>query len=141
MLRIIVLALVLTNVSTVPDERDLLAGPISDAQLGELLHQQSPTILAPALEHQLVTLAGSALLADLTGHGREHFPDYLPGPRPLRGHTAVRIQTGVARQVSGSGVEVLLVWAGTDPAGDQLERQHTTVRLDYGPYGWRPVAP
>ncbi|MGC7096719.1 hypothetical protein ACPZ19_18760 [Amycolatopsis lurida] len=140
-MRPLALALIFFAVPVAPVEHDPLAGPISDGQLGELLHQQTPTNLDPALEHQLVALAGSALIADLTGHGRERFPDYLPGTPPTRAHTKIRVQAGVARQTTDTGVDVQLVWAGTTPAGDHLERQHTTIRLDYGPDGWRPVAP
>ncbi|MFI6031359.1 hypothetical protein [Amycolatopsis magusensis] len=141
-MRPLALALTALAVSAVPPaEHDPLAEPINDVQLDDLFHQQTPTSLDPLLEHQLVALAGTALIADIAGHGRDRFVNYLPGPPPARAHTDVRVQAGVARQATATEVDVQLVWAGTDPTDRRLERQHTTIRLAYGPDGWRPVAP
>jgi len=117
---------------------DLLAGPVSDDYLNQALRSTSPSNLEPAVERPLITLAIAALVADLTGAGRERFLGYLPGPAPAQLYRGVRVQAAVARRTGDTTVETHLIWAGTSPRGEHLERHTATVLLRYVAGTWAP---
>ena len=118
---------------------DPLAGPVSDEYLNLTLRSSSPSNLAPAVEQPLLVVASAALVADLAGVGRERFPRYLPGPAPAQLYRDVRVQAAVARRTGDTTVETHLIWAGTSPRGEHLERQTATILLRYVAGSWSPA--
>lgn len=122
--------------------RPMLGDPakdMSDGSLNRALREFEKTNLDYQTEQSLLALARAALLADLTGTGRDRFPGYLPGPAPVRVYLQVRVQAGVARRVDDSAVEAHLLWAGTRPGGDGVERQTAIIRLRYLDGSWISV--
>lgn len=119
--------------------RDLPVGQLSDESLNRALRTASPSNLDPQLEKPLLVLATAALLADLTGAGRERFSDYLPGEPLTWIYRDVRVQGAVACRIDDVRVETHLLWAGVSPDGQHLERQTALIRLRYFRQSWRPL--
>ena len=118
---------------------DSLSGRVNDGDLNRALRTSEASNLDPQLEQPMLALAKLALLADLTGVGRERFPDYLPGHRPTRVYQEARVQAGVARRVNAVTVEAHLVWAAKSPDGEYVERQTAIVRLQHVGQSWVPI--
>lgn len=129
-----------TAAATAPD---VLAGPVPDDYLQQLLSETSTPNLDPDTEWQLVSLAGDVLIADLTGVGRGRWPAYFADQPPTTAWSAVSVQAGIARATNDSGrdVEVTLLWRGTTASGEQLERKLATVRLVTIGGHWQPRPP
>lgn len=124
---------------------DPLAGPVPDSFVQDLLDASGPTG-APALPANtravLVETATRVLIADLTGTGRDDFPSFWSGPA----HT---IWTGVRVQASSvqadwatapTSATVTLVWAGTSPTGERVERRLSVITLERSGTRWQPVS-
>lgn len=121
---------------------DPLAGPVPDAYVQQLL-DSAPTSAPPALpaetSNAAVRAAGRVLVADLTGAGRGQFPGFWSEPT----HTAwahIRVQAATA-QTAGlvpARVAVTLIWAGTSPTGEQVERRRTVITMELTENGWWP---
>ncbi|WP_327325219.1 hypothetical protein OG735_24000 [Streptomyces sp. NBC_01210] len=118
------------SVASSPDG-DALAGEVSDAALQRALEQSRRVSVPPNLEKRLVELGGKVLLADVTGEGRNAFPEYFRGQPATDRWRDSRIRAGVAERYKdrSDAVQVHLVWAGTSPEGIRDERQPTTVLL------------
>ncbi|MCI0686156.1 MAG: hypothetical protein L0Y54_02800 [Sporichthyaceae bacterium] len=122
---------------------DPLAGSVPDDYLQDLL-DGGPGPSTPALSaterDAAIEVAGRVLLADLTGWGRNAFPGFWDEPaRAL--WTDVRIQASTAE---GAGldpvrVSVTLIWAGTSPIGEPVERRRSVVTVEQSGSGWKPV--
>jgi len=125
--------------SSSPSARDSLAGQVNDGYLNRALRASESSNLDPQFEQPMLALARSALLADLTGVGRERFPGYLPGHAPARAYEEVRVQAGVARRVDAVTVETHLLWAARSPGGEYIERQTAIIRLRYVGQSWIPI--
>lgn len=121
---------------------DRLAGPVGDDELNRALRATHRSNLTPTLEQHVLAVAEAALKADLTGKGRDRFPDYLPGSPPPTVYRDVRVQAAVARRIHRprGTIEATLMWAGTAPNGDDVERQTTRIHLQLHDNGWQPVA-
>ncbi|MFJ8073883.1 hypothetical protein ACIQ7Q_08110 [Streptomyces sp. NPDC096176] len=129
------------SVTSSPDG-DALAGEVSDAALQRALEQSRPVSVPPSLERRLVELGGKVLLADVTGEGRNAFPEYFRGQPATDRWRDSRIRAGVAERYKdrSDAVQVHLVWAGTSPEGVREDRQPTTVLLvrDQASGVWAP---
>jgi hypothetical protein len=110
---------------------DALAGEVSDAALQRALEQSRPVSVPPGLEKRLVELGAKALLADVTGEGRNAFPEYFRGQPATDRWRHSRVRAGVAERYKDrlDAVQVHLVWAGTSPKGVREERQSSSVLL------------
>lgn len=126
------------------DLADPLAGPVPDAYLQQLLDATPspvPTVLPAATTAAAIEAAGRVLVADLTGSGRDEFPGFWSEPT----HSAwsrVRVQASTA-QTAGLDpprVAATLIWAGTAPTGEQVERRRTVITVELTGDGWWPVA-
>jgi hypothetical protein len=116
-------------------------GPAGDYAIQQLLERSSPADLPRAKESDFVALASRIWRAEVTGAGREKWPDYF-GTEPLRApYRDVRIQAGIARTVNGEPdrVRVHLVWAGTDPAGQAEDGRPGQILLTRRHATWEPV--
>lgn len=122
---------------------DILAGPVDDEQLNQAVRESHPSNLDEVREDIAVAVATAALKADLTGKGRERFPEYLPGPAPPRTYSHVRIQAAVAQAMTRprGNIEVTLMWAGVAPDGRRVERETATIQLQFDGDEWQPVPP
>lgn len=121
-------------------------GPAGDRAVQLTLERTSPADLPRGQEGRLVQLARRVWTADVTGRGREQWPGYFAAHQtagPRGAYTRVRIQAGIARKTAGSRVEVRLVWAGTDPSGDQRDGRLAVIVLRpvFGhPTHWEPIS-
>lgn len=128
-----------SRLSSSPPTRDSSLGRLGDGDLNRALRTSEPTNLDRTIEQPLLALATEVLLADLTGVGRERFPDYLPGGPAIQTYREARVQAAVARRIGDTTVETHLLWAGISPDGQYLERQTAVIRLRYLRQSWRPV--
>lgn len=121
-------------------------GPAGDAAVQHLLDRVSAPNLPRAVERHLVQLGVSVWEADVTGRGRERWPQYFKAAGAAGGgrsaYREVRVQAGIARRVAGGRVEVRLVWSATDPSGDRRDGRLARLvfrSIPHHPSRWEPV--
>ncbi|MFE3144323.1 hypothetical protein [Streptomyces scopuliridis] len=116
-------------------------GPAGDYAIQQVLERTSPADLTHAQEKELVALASRIWRAEVTGTGREEWPDYFAEQLLRAPYRDIRIQAGIARTVTGhpDRVHVRLVWAGTDPAGEYTDGRPVQVLLARHNTIWGPV--
>jgi hypothetical protein len=123
---------------------DPLAGPVPDAYVQRLLDAaptSAPPVLPTAASKAAVRAARRVLVADLTGTGRDLFPGFWSEPA----HAAwsrIRVQASTAQTagLTPARVTVTLIWAGTSPAGERVERRRTVITMELTGHGWWPVS-
>ncbi|WP_143712414.1 hypothetical protein [Streptomyces hygroscopicus] len=91
-------------------------GPAGDTAIQRALDRSSPPDLSPQTERRLVRLGCAVWTAEVTGRGRQRWPDYFTGAE-VRPYRYFRIQAAIARRATGGRVVVQLVWAGASPSG------------------------
>lgn len=123
---------------------DPLAGPVPDAYVQQLLDaapiSASPVLPAPAGKAAR-RAAGRVLVADLTGTGRDQFPGFWSEPTQTPwSRIRVRATTAQTAGLAPARVAVTLIWAGTSPTGEQVERRRTLIMMELTTNGWWPVS-
>jgi hypothetical protein len=114
-------------------------GPRADASVQQLLERSQPSNLPAAQAHSLEELGREVWLADVTGTGRQRWPQYFR-TAGSSGYTNVRVQAAVARRTAPGHVTITLLWAGTSPAGDPQIALPGSVHLLQQPTGlWEPT--
>ena len=123
---------------------DPLAGSVPDAYVQQLLDAAStsvPPVLPTPSRKAAVQAAGRVLVADLTGTGRDRFPGYWSQPtHSAWSHIRVQASTAQTAGVDPARVTVTLIWAGTSPTGEQVERRRTVITMELTEHGWWPVS-
>lgn len=94
-------------------------------------------------EKELVALGWALVRADLTGRGREKWPEYFPGEPSRSRYTRLRMRAAVARQITDHAdlANVIVIWTGTDPGGRKIPQEQTVLCLSRDGARWRPVLP
>lgn len=113
-------------------------GPSGDRAIQEVLEGSSRRNIPASLENRLTALGRKVWLAEVTGAGRGAWPAYFRGQHSSWLFTHVRVQAAIAREAGPDRATVQLVWAGTDPAGQQHEDQPATLRLVRIDDRWAP---
>jgi hypothetical protein len=115
----------------------------SDQSIQKGLEATMPGNLPDDQEKELVALGWSVIRADLTGRGRQKWPDYFPGSPSRTRYTGVRMRAGVARGVPArSGLaQVIVIWTGKDPRGREIPQERTAVCLAWNGSRWQPRIP
>ncbi|MFD8339269.1 hypothetical protein ACFV42_42600 [Streptomyces solisilvae] len=91
-------------------------GAAGDAAIQRALDRSSPPDLSRQSERYLVELGCAVWTAEVTGRGRQRWPDYFTGAE-VRPYRHFRIQAAIARRATSGRVVVQLVWAGASPSG------------------------
>lgn len=126
------------------DLADPLAGPVPDAFVQGLLdvaQTAAPPALPAATGNAAVRAAKRVLVADLTGTGRDRFPGFWS--EPIRSAwSRIRVQGDTAHPAGSdpARVTVTLIWAGTSPTGDRVERRRTVIIMELAGNSWSPVS-
>ncbi|MFF1400800.1 hypothetical protein ACFVZD_44625 [Streptomyces sp. NPDC058287] len=113
-------------------------GPAADHAVQRLMDSSSPADLPRAQERHLVALASRIWKAEVTGAGRQEWPAYFSHRQLRAGYRDVRIQAGIARSAPDHRVAVRLVWAGTDPAGQNEDGRTAQMLFTRHNNAWRP---
>ncbi|MET7930589.1 hypothetical protein ABZT43_43245 [Streptomyces sp. NPDC005349] len=113
-------------------------GPAGDHAVQRLMDSSSPADLPRALEKHLVALASRIWKAEFTGAGRQEWPAYFSHRQLRAAYRNVRIQAGIARSAPDHRVAVRLVWAGTDPAGQNEDGRTAQMLFTRHNNAWRP---
>ncbi|MCC2280571.1 hypothetical protein LKL35_34980 [Streptomyces sp. ET3-23] len=104
-----------------------------------MLQASTPANLPQQQERELLALGERVWRADVTGRGRGQWPSYFPNATPPRTpYTRIRLQAAIARAVGNDQAEVRLVWAGTDPSGQQADGRTTRLLFTRTARGWEP---
>ncbi|MFB7341187.1 hypothetical protein ACFCZ6_14115 [Streptomyces hydrogenans] len=116
-------------------------GPAGDYAIQRLLDRTTPTDLAPTTARHLTRLATRVWLAETTGADRAAWPSYFTGTDLRAPYHDVRVQAAVAHQEGQQPgrVEVRLVWAGADAAGEFRDGRTARVLLERHRNEWKPV--
>ncbi|MFH9118538.1 hypothetical protein [Streptomyces globisporus] len=108
-----------------------MSGPTADPVVQRALDGAVPADLPTRIAHEVAELGVEVWLAEVTGRGRERWPDYFSdrGARTAF-YTRVRVQATIGRKDPvGPGAAVHLVWAGAGPAGTFMDGRTATVRF------------
>ncbi|MFF5894032.1 hypothetical protein ACFY72_35485 [Streptomyces globisporus] len=108
-----------------------MSGPTADPVVQRALDGAVPADLPTRIAHEVAELGVEVWLAEVTGRGRERWPDYFTdrGARTAF-YTRVRVQAAIGRKDPvGPGAAVHLVWAGAGPAGTFMDGRTATVRF------------
>ncbi|MEV6699231.1 hypothetical protein AB0M68_18930 [Streptomyces sp. NPDC051453] len=103
------------------------------------MDSSSPADLPLAQEKHLVALASRIWKAEVTGAGRQEWPAYFSDRSLRAAYRDVRIQAGIARTAPDDRVRVRLVWAGTDPAGQNEDGRTAQMLFTRHNNAWRPL--
>ncbi|MFE4687265.1 hypothetical protein ACFRNJ_41910 [Streptomyces sp. NPDC056721] len=114
-------------------------GPAGDHAVQRLMDSSSPADLPRAQEKHLVALASRIWKAEVTGAGRQEWPSYFSDRQLRAAYRDVRIQAGIARTAPHHRVSVRLVWAGTDPAGQNEDGRTAQVLFTRHNNAWQPL--
>ncbi|MFD7161330.1 hypothetical protein ACFV9C_42560 [Kribbella sp. NPDC059898] len=95
-----------------------MAGAIPDSMIQKTLDDAGMTTVTPAIAKTTRAIAWTALNADLQAGGWAH-------PRLQ----AAAVAAPGTDQTTPTVVDVTTIWAATDPAGELVDRQSSTVRL------------
>ncbi|MBL1120265.1 hypothetical protein JK364_49445 [Streptomyces sp. 110] len=114
-------------------------GPAGNTAVQRALDRSSPPDLSRQAERRLVQLGSAVWTAEVTGRGRQRWPDYFTGTE-VRPYRHFRIQAAIARRAAGGRVVVQLVWAGASPSGtDDIDNRTAQVFLTRnGGSRWTP---
>ena len=113
-----------------PDQwRALLATDAPRAGLYRLIGDPASSDLPPAVSARAASTGSRFLVADVTGVGRETFPDWW-GERPAVPVAATARVLAAGAAAYGPLVQVVVVWDGTAPDGSVLGERTSTVVLD-----------
>ncbi|MEU5894537.1 hypothetical protein ABZ835_48430 [Streptomyces sp. NPDC047461] len=121
-------------------------GVVGDGAIQQSLEAAWPADLPAADERELLAAGRALLRADVTGVGREKWPQVFPRSRAVAPAFALarfRIQAAVARRAGGAdGAVVHLVWAGMDRGGTftdlRITDWHFTRTPTKGAPAWIP---
>ncbi|MCX5327795.1 hypothetical protein [Streptomyces sp. NBC_00140] len=121
-------------------------GAAGDEAIQQSLEASWPADLPAADERELLTTGRALLRADVTGVGREKWPELFPhSPAVAPAFTAARfrIQAAIARQDGRPNRAVVhLVWAGMDRGGTftdlRITDWHFTRTTTKGAPAWTP---
>ncbi|GGW17317.1 hypothetical protein GCM10010264_72320 [Streptomyces globisporus] len=108
-----------------------MSGPEADPVVQRALDDAVPPDLPTDIANEVAELGVEVWLAEVTGRGRERWPDYFTdrGARTAF-YTRVRVQAAIGRKDPvGPGAVVHLVWAGAGPAGTFMDGRTATVRF------------
>ncbi|WSU86947.1 hypothetical protein OG215_41315 (plasmid) [Streptomyces globisporus] len=108
-----------------------MSGPRADPVVQRALDDAMPADLPADVAHEVAELGVEVWLAEVTGRGRDRWPDYFSdhGARTAV-YTQVRVQAAIGRKdPAGPGAVVHLVWAGAGPAGTFMDGRTATVRF------------
>ncbi|MFE3123269.1 hypothetical protein ACFXHD_07600 [Streptomyces hydrogenans] len=116
-------------------------GPAGDYAIQRLLDRTTSTDLEPATARSLTRLATRVWIAETTGAGRTEWPTYFTDTDLRAPYHDVRVQAAVAHQEGRQPgrVEVRLVWAGADAAGEFRDGRTARVLLERHRNEWKPV--
>ncbi|MFE2736202.1 hypothetical protein [Streptomyces sp. NPDC059349] len=114
-------------------------GPAGDHAVQRLMDSSSPADLPRAQEKRLVALASRIWKAEVTGAGRQEWPAYFTDRQLRAAYRDVRIQAGIARAAPNHRVSVHLVWAGTDPAGQNEDGRTAQMLFTRHNNAWQPL--
>ncbi|MEV6781964.1 hypothetical protein [Streptomyces sp. NPDC051098] len=118
------------------------SGPAADPLIQRALDQAMPPDLPAATSRELAALGRAVWTAEVTGTGRQKWPQYFTQPATAT-YTRVRIQAAVARRNpdhrAADAAVVHLVWAGADPSGTYLDGRPATVHLTREGATWNPA--
>ncbi|MFI8515375.1 hypothetical protein ACIGHB_30025 [Streptomyces sp. NPDC085460] len=116
-------------------------GPAGDYAIQRLLDHTAPTDLQPDTARRLTRLASQVWIAETTGAGRTAWPAYFTDTSLRAPYHEVRVQAAVAHQEGRrqGRVEVRLVWAGKDAAGEFRDGRTARVLLERHHNEWLPV--
>lgn len=95
-----------------------MAGAIPDSMIQQTLDDAGMTTVSPPTAKTTRAVAWTALNADLQAGGWAH-------PRLQ----ASAVTAPGNNQTTPTLVDVTVIWAATDPAGEPVDRQSSTVRL------------
>ncbi|MGW7600538.1 hypothetical protein [Streptomyces antimycoticus] len=114
-------------------------GSAGDTAVQRALDRSSPPDLSPEAERRLVRLGRAVWTAEVTGRGRQRWPDYFPDAE-VRSYRRFRIQAAIARRAGSRRVVVHLVWAGASPSGtgDADNRTARVFLIRNGGNTWTP---
>ena len=127
---------------------DPLAGPVPDTYLQALLDAApsgEPTegsdTLPAATRNPAADAAGRALVADLSGAGRSEFAGFWTEPaHSVWSRVRVQASTAQTAGLDPPRVAATLIWAGTSPTGERVERRRTVVTVELTDDGWWPIS-
>ncbi|MFF4482936.1 hypothetical protein ACFY1A_38845 [Streptomyces sp. NPDC001520] len=114
-------------------------GPAGDTAVQRALDRSSAPDLSPQTEQRLVRLGRAVWTAEVTGRGRQRWPDYFLDAE-VRPYRRFRIQAAIARRAGSRRVVVHLVWAGASPSGtgDADNRTARVFLVRNGGNTWTP---
>ncbi|MEV8059485.1 hypothetical protein AB0P37_24195 [Streptomyces antimycoticus] len=114
-------------------------GAAGDTAVQQALDHSSPPDLSPEAERRLVRLGRAVWTAEVTGRGRQRWPDYFPDAE-VRSYRRFRIQAAIARRAGSRRVVVHLVWAAASPSGtgDADNRTARVFLVRNGGNTWTP---
>ncbi|WP_415954400.1 hypothetical protein [Streptomyces sp. KLOTTS4A1] len=119
-------------------------GRAADPAIQALLEGTWPRDLPPGTEQQLLPVGRAVLIADVTGIGRNEFPQLFDdGAAVVPAFSRVRVQAAIARRGSRPDTAVVhLVWAGADRGGTYSEGRIADVTFTRtekkGEAAWTP---
>jgi hypothetical protein len=124
-------------------------GAAGDGAIQQTLEAAWPADLPTADERELLATGRALLRADVTGAGREKWPEvfpHSPSVAPAFATARFRIQAAIARQDGRPNRAVVhLVWAGTDRGGTftdlRISDWYFTRTTTKGTPAWTPQPP
>ena len=118
--------------------------PISQTDVLKNLNNPKQSGLNPKLASQLANLGTKVVVADVTGIGRELFPDYWANGQYRPCCDAIQIQ-GAGSRASGAHpgyIDVIVAWSARRlNGGPPLTRQVETITFHKVGANWQPVPP
>lgn len=120
----------------VPAAPDQQLSQMSDVDLQIMLDATALASVAPQLSDQWITIAADVLIADLTGQGRDQYPEVFAGQPVTEVWSAIRIRAAVARTGAHGTVIVTSLYEATSPLGVYQPVAKWAVQFAYNGTRW-----